>query len=124
MIGGIAGNLLGSPALTFDLDICYDRRSSRAKGHRCVPPCGTRRYHHATMAGLLIKEVPKDLHRKLKARAAANRRSLSSEVLTILESALHDRSAPLTLAEVDRLRTSGRRPLTQAILERARKRNR
>ena len=76
------------------------------------------------MAGLLIKEVPKDLHRKLKARAAANRRSLSSEVLTILESALHDRSAPLTLAEVDRLRTSGRRPLTQAILERARKRNR
>ncbi len=26
VIGGIAGNVLGSPALTFDLDICYDRR--------------------------------------------------------------------------------------------------
>lgn len=26
VIAGIAGNVLGSPALTFDLDICYDRR--------------------------------------------------------------------------------------------------
>lgn len=76
------------------------------------------------MAGLLIKDVPRDLHRKLKARAAANRRSLSSEALTILESALHDRSGPLTLAEIDRLRTRGRRPLTDAVLERARKRDR
>ncbi len=76
------------------------------------------------MAGLLIKDVPKDLHRKLKARAAANRRSLSSEALTILESALHDRSGPLTLAEIDRLRTRGRRPLNDAVLERARKRDR
>jgi antitoxin FitA len=76
------------------------------------------------MAGLLIKDVPNDLHRKLKARAAANHRSLSSEALTILESALHDRSGPLTLAELDRLRTRGRRPLTDAILERARSRNR
>jgi plasmid stability protein len=76
------------------------------------------------MAGLLIKEVPKELHRKLKARAAANRRSLSNEALTILESALHDRSGPLTLEEIDRLRGHGRRPLTDAILERARKRDR
>lgn len=76
------------------------------------------------MAGLLIKDVPKELHRKLKARAAANRRSLSNEALTILESALHDRSGPLTLEEIDRLRVHGRRPLTDAILERARKRDR
>ena len=76
------------------------------------------------MAGLLIKDVPKDLHRKLKARAAANRRSLSGEALTILESALHGRSGPLTLVEIERLRTRGRRPLTDRILERARKRDR
>jgi plasmid stability protein len=76
------------------------------------------------MAGLLIKEVPKNLHRKLKARATANRRSLSSEALTILESALHDRSGPLPIAEIDRLRTRGRRPLTDALLERARRRDR
>jgi plasmid stability protein len=76
------------------------------------------------MAGLLIKDVPGELHKKLKARASANRRSLSSEALTILESALHDRSGPLSLAEIDRLRTRGRRPLTPTILERARKRER
>ena len=73
------------------------------------------------MAGLLIEDVPKDLHQKLKARAAANRSKLSSEAPTILESALHDRSGPLTLAEIDRLRTRGRRPLTDWVLERARK---
>lgn len=76
------------------------------------------------MAGLLIKDVPAHLHRKLKARAAANRRSLSGEALTILEAALHDRSGPLTVADIDRLRARGRRPLTNAILERARKRDR
>jgi plasmid stability protein len=76
------------------------------------------------MAGLLIKDLPTSLHRKLKARAAANRRSLSGEALTILESALDDRSGPLTLAEIDKVRTRGRRPLTDAVLERARKRDR
>jgi hypothetical protein len=48
----------------------------------------------ATMAGLLIKDLPKDLHRNLRARATANRRSLSSEAITILETVLHAR-APL-----------------------------
>jgi plasmid stability protein len=76
------------------------------------------------MAGLLIKDLPKDLHRKLKARAAANRRSLSSEALTILESVLHDRSGPPSLADIDKLRARGRRPLTDAVLELARKRDR
>ena len=76
------------------------------------------------MAGLLIKDLPRELHRKLKARAAANRRSLSGEALTILESALDDRSGPRTLAEIDRLRVRGLRPLTDEIVERARRRDR
>jgi len=76
------------------------------------------------MAGLLIKDLPDELHRRLKKRATANRRSLSSEALTILESALHDRSGPPTLAQIDRLRTRGRRPLRQAIVDRARRRER
>src|SRR5207249_1298459 len=42
-------------------------------------------YNFDSMAGLLIKELPKELHRKLKRRAEANRRSLSSEAITILE---------------------------------------
>ena len=76
------------------------------------------------MPGLLIKELPKELHRRLKASAAANRRSLSSEAITILEQALHDRSGPPTLEEIDRLRVRGRRPLTQAMIDRARRRDR
>ncbi|MGZ5446411.1 MAG: FitA-like ribbon-helix-helix domain-containing protein [Thermoanaerobaculia bacterium] len=76
------------------------------------------------MAGLLIKELPKELHRRLKARASANRRSLSSEAIVILEKALHDRSGPPTLADIDRLRTHGRRPLSQSIIDRARRRER
>jgi plasmid stability protein len=76
------------------------------------------------MAGLLIKDLPKDVHRKLKARAAANRRSLSGEAITILESVLHDRSGPPTLDEIDHLRAHGRRPLRQAIVDLARRRER
>ena len=63
-----------------------------------------------------------DTHRKLKARAAANRKTPGSKALANLKSALHDR--PLTVAEIDALRTRGRRPLTNAVLERARKRDR
>jgi plasmid stability protein len=76
------------------------------------------------MAGLLIKDLPKELHRRLKARAVANRRSLSSEAITILESALHDRSGPPTLDAIDRLRARGARPLRQSIIDRARRRER
>ncbi|HVR38434.1 MAG TPA: hypothetical protein VMU84_05010 [Thermoanaerobaculia bacterium] len=76
------------------------------------------------MAGLLIKDLPKDLHRKLKARAAANRRSLSGEAITILESVLHDRSGPPSLEQIDRLRVRGQRPLRQVVIDRARRRER
>ena len=76
------------------------------------------------MAGLLIKDLPDELHRKLKKRATANRRSLSSEAITILETALQDRSGPPTLAQIDRLRIRGRQPLRQAIVDRARRRER
>jgi plasmid stability protein len=76
------------------------------------------------MAGLLIKDIPEELRRKLEARAAANRRSLSSEALTILQSALDERFGPLTLAEIDRVRIRGNRPLTADVLESARRRDR
>jgi len=76
------------------------------------------------MAGLLIKDLPRDLHRKLKALAAANRRSLSGEAITTLETVLRDRSGPPTLDEIDHLRAHGRRPLRQAIVDRARRRER
>jgi len=72
------------------------------------------------MPGMLIKELPEELHRRLKERAAANRRSLSREVLVLLETAVAEPAGPPTLEEIDRLRLSGSRPLTQEVLDRAR----
>ena len=72
------------------------------------------------MPGLLIKEVPVELHRRLKERAAANRRSLRREVLVILEEAVAEPAGPPTLEEIDALRVRGTRPLGVELLERAR----
>ncbi len=40
------------------------------------------------MASLLIKNLPQELHTLLKERAAANRRSLNSETIHLLEEAI------------------------------------
>ena len=40
------------------------------------------------MPGLLIKNLPEPLHRKLKERAARNRRSMTKEALYLLEMVL------------------------------------
>ena len=37
------------------------------------------------MAGLLIRELPDELHRKLRIRAKQNRRSMAKEALMLLE---------------------------------------
>ena len=72
------------------------------------------------MAGLLIKDLPTALHRRLKERAARNRRSLTREALVILEEGLRDSAGPPPLAEVDRLRIRGARPLSQELIDQAR----
>lgn len=43
----------------------------------------------STMPKITIRNVPSGLHKRLKQRAAQNRRSLNSEVLTVLEEAVH-----------------------------------
>lgn len=55
------------------------------------------------MPSLTLRDIPEDLYRRLKERAAARHRSMNGEVLTILERAL----------------ASGRLP-AEPILERAR----
>ncbi len=40
------------------------------------------------MPGLLIRNLPKELHRRLKKRAAQNRRSMNQEAIVLLENAL------------------------------------
>lgn len=71
------------------------------------------------MPGLLIKDLPPEVHARLKARARANRRSMGREALVLLEAALSGRAGPPTLETIDRLRVHGRSPLTPAILEEA-----
>ena len=72
------------------------------------------------MAGIMVRDLPTELHDRLKKRAAAHRRSLSQEAVVILEEALRDDAGPPTLEEVDRLRIHGLRPLTQRLLDEAR----
>ncbi len=40
------------------------------------------------MPGLLIKDLPSELHRKLKEQAARNHRSMTKEALVLLQQAL------------------------------------
>ena len=46
------------------------------------------RYHFNTMATLVIKSFPEELHAKLKAMAAAHRRSVTQETIHLIETAL------------------------------------
>jgi len=72
------------------------------------------------MPGLMIRDLPADLHERLKTRARAHRRSLTAEVLVILEETLNDRAGSRRLEDVDRQRIRGARPLTQELLDTAR----
>lgn len=71
------------------------------------------------MPGILIKDVPRELHERLKRRASAHHRSLGREALVILEAGLADSAGPPTLDAVDALRIKGTRPLTQRMIDRA-----
>ena len=46
------------------------------------------RYHFKTMATLVIKSFPEELHAKLKAMAAAHRRPVTQETIHLIETAL------------------------------------
>lgn len=49
------------------------------------------RYHNdteSTVTDLLIRQIPDDLHAKLKQSARANRRSVNQEVIVLLEQTL------------------------------------
>lgn len=74
------------------------------------------------MPTLTIKGMPDTLYRRLKERAAANRRSLNSEILVALEQAVTSPppDAEALLARADALRAKLRAPrLTDAQLRTA-----
>lgn len=49
----------------------------------------------ADMASILIKDIPADLHQRLREAALRDHRSLNKEVIALLEEALKPRSAEL-----------------------------
>ncbi len=51
------------------------------------------------MANVLIRDLPEDLHAYLKRRARRNRRSLSKELLVLIELALEGGAPPEELPE-------------------------
>ena len=73
------------------------------------------------MASLMIRNLPPELHERLKDRAKTNRRSLGKEALVILEEALGMSGWPPSIEELDKLRIRGPKPLTQDLLDEARK---
>jgi hypothetical protein len=72
------------------------------------------------MPGFVIKELPDILHRKLKARAARHRRSMTQEALALLEQAL---AAPAARAKGPPL-FRGRFALTDKFLDEAKRKGR
>jgi hypothetical protein len=67
------------------------------------------------MPALLIKDLPPELHEKLKESAARHRRSLTKEALVLLEGAL---AAPKRSVEPPRP-FKARVPVTQELLDQA-----
>jgi hypothetical protein len=69
------------------------------------------------MAGLAIKKLPPALHERLKQRAARNHRSMTKEVLAVLEQALGaEQDAPKAPPPF-----KGRFPLTDRFLDKAKR---
>lgn len=68
------------------------------------------------MAKLLIRQLPDELHRKLRMRARQNRRSVTKEVIALLEMALAS-AEPKKLALPEPLK--GQFLLTDEWIERA-----
>lgn len=72
------------------------------------------------MPGFVIKELPEELHRRLKEQAARHHRSMTKEVLAVLEQALGAQLSQSNMPAPFR----GRIKLTDKILDKARREGR
>ncbi len=73
------------------------------------------------MPGLVIKNLPPTLHRKLKKQAARNHRSMTKQVLAILERILSEEREP---EEETPPPLKGRFPLTRKFIDKAKREGR
>ena len=72
------------------------------------------------MAALVIKDLPPQLHRKLKERAARHHRSMTKEALAVIEQALGEEKALERPAPAFK----GRIPLTDKLIRDAKREGR
>jgi len=72
------------------------------------------------MPALVLKNIPVDLHRKLKLQAASNQRSMTRQAIVLLQQGVESSPASDALA-LAILPFKGKRPLTDAIMTEARK---
>jgi hypothetical protein len=73
------------------------------------------------MPGLVIKDLPENLHRKLKAQAIRHHRSMTKEVLAVLERALNEEDRAQTVVPPP---FKGRFSLTDEFIGHARREGR
>ena len=80
----------------------------------------------ATMANVTIKDLPAQLHERLKENAKMNRRSLNAEVITLLEAAVEPRKVNVDeiLAAARAVRSQVKRELTDQEINRMRRQGR
>jgi plasmid stability protein len=78
------------------------------------------------MANVTIKDLPADLHERLKENARMNRRSLNAEVITLLEAAVEPRklNADEILAAARSVRSQVKRELTDHDINRMKRQGR
>ncbi len=73
------------------------------------------------MPAILIRDVPEEIHKKLKTRAATHRRSLGREALVLLEKALLESVERPTLEQIRAMRIKTSKPLTQEFFDEAKR---
>ena len=71
------------------------------------------------MAALVLKSFPDELHRRLKLQAKLHRRSMTGQAILLLQQGLDVQTVDRPSAMMQPFK--GRRPLTDAILDEARK---
>jgi plasmid stability protein len=78
------------------------------------------------MANVTIKDLPAELHGRLKETAKMNRRSLNAEVITLLETALEPRKVnlDLILAAARSVRSQVKRELSEGEINRMKRQGR
>lgn len=80
----------------------------------------------AAMANVTIKDLPTQLHERLKENAKMNRRSLNAEVITLLEAAMEPRKVNVdeVLAAARAVRSQVKRELSDQDINRMKRQGR